>query len=74
MLPHKTYADARQRKRVWSRANEFAKSPLREIAIRQGEQEASLIAAKLTARGIAAVAEKRGETWIVRKERINEQA
>lgn len=68
MLPHKTYTDARQRKRVWSRANKFAASPVHEIAIERGEAEARLIAAKLTERGIAATAEQRGDVWIVRKE------
>lgn len=68
MLPHKTYTDARQRKRVWWRTRQFAASPLREIAIEQGEAEARLIAAKLTERGIAAVAEQREDVWIVRKE------
>lgn len=68
MLPHKTYTDARQRKRVWSRAKKFAASLVREIAIKQGEAEARLIAAKLTERGIAATAEQRKGKWIVRKE------
>lgn len=67
MLPHKTYDDERQRKRVWWRTRQFAASPLREIAIERGEAEARLIAAKLTERGIAATVEQRGDAWIVRK-------
>lgn len=61
------YTDGNQRRRVWSRAKAFAASPINEITVKQGEQEARLIVRRLKARGVAAVAEQRGEKWIVRK-------
>lgn len=64
----KIFANSNQRHRVWSRARTFAASPVREIAVKQGETEARLIVARLAKRGIAATAEQRGEVWIVRKE------
>lgn len=59
--------DDRKRRRVWARAKAFALSPVSEIHVTQGEQEARLIVHYLDARGVAAVAEQRGEKWIVRK-------
>ena len=61
------YADGNQRRRVWSRAKAFADSPVSEIHIKQGEQEARLIVRRLNARGVPAEVVERGEKWIVRK-------
>lgn len=59
--------DDRKRRRVWARAKAFALSPVSEIHITQGEQEARLIVHYLDARGVAAEVVQRGEKWIVRK-------
>lgn len=67
MLPHKTYDDERQRKRVWWRTRQFAASPINEITVKQGEAEARLIVRQLEARGVAAEAVERAGKWIVRK-------
>lgn len=61
------YADGNQRCRVWSRAKAFAASPVSEITVKQGEQEARLVVRRLDARGVAAEVVQRGEKWIVRK-------
>lgn len=61
------YADDNQRRRVWSRAKNFADSPINEITVKQGEAEARLIVRYLDARGVAAEVVERAGKWIVRK-------
>ena len=68
-MPRKRiYASKTERQRIWRTVKKIHNSPLSEHAIKQGEAEARLIAAKLTERGIAATVEQRGDVWIVRKE------
>ena len=63
------YADGNQRRRVWSRAKDFAASSMSEIRVKQGEQEARLIVRHLEARRVAATAVEHEGRWFVRKER-----
>ena len=64
----KIYANKTQRSRVIAAANRLLKPGTGVLKVRRGEADAKLIVEYLKRRGVAAVAEQRGEVWIVKQE------
>ena len=64
----KIYANKTQRSRVFAAANRLLKPGTGVLKVRRGEADARLIVEYLKRKGVAAIAEQRGEVWIVREE------
>lgn len=64
----KIYANKTQRSRVFAAAKRLLKAKTGAISVAGGEADARLIVEYLARKGVAAVAEQRGEVWIVREE------
>ena len=62
------YANRQQRSRVFAAAKRLLKSKTGVLEARGGEADARLIVEYLARKGVAAVAEQRGEVWIVKQE------